>query len=172
MKKIVSVLVFVLALVSCQDQQKIAFIDNGEVINAYQEKIDIETKYKLKDEDFKKRADSIGQAFQLEVQNFQLGATKLSERKQQEQGQALGQKQQLLQQQLQREQQNLTNQFNVEMDSVVNRVEDFVSAYGKTNGYSFILGRNEAGSVLYGTEANDITKIIIEAINTDYKNKQ
>ncbi|WP_460220412.1 OmpH/Skp family outer membrane protein [Psychroserpens sp. MEBiC05023] len=172
MKNLLGVFAIVFVLTSCQEQQKIAFVDNGEVINAYQEKIDVEAKYKLKDENFKKRADSISQAFQLEAQNFQVNATKFSQKKQQEQYQALGQKQQLLQQQLQREQQNLTEQFNVEIDSVISNVKTFVANYGKTNGYSFILGKNEAGSVMYGTEQNDITKTIIEAINADYKSKE
>ncbi|MCK8481761.1 OmpH family outer membrane protein [Psychroserpens algicola] len=172
MKNILSVLSLVLLLASCQEQQKIAFVDNGEIINAYQEKIDVEAKYKLKDEDFKKRTDSIGQAFQLEVQSFQVNASKLSQKKQQEQGQALGQKQQLLQQQLQREQQVLTDAFNVEIDSVISHVKTFVADYGKKNGYSFILGKNEAGSVMYGQEQNDITGKVIEAINAKYKAKE
>nr|WP_321233959.1 OmpH family outer membrane protein [uncultured Psychroserpens sp.] len=172
MKKVLGVLSFVFVLASCQEQQKIAFVDNGEIINAYQEKIDVEAKFKLKDENFKKRADSIGQAFQLEAQSFQVNATKLSQKKQQEQYQALGQKQQLLQQQLQREQQVLTEAFNVEIDSVISNVKTFVADYGKKNGYSFILGKNEAGSVMYGVDENDITQTIIDAINADYKGKE
>ncbi|MGB3607158.1 MAG: OmpH family outer membrane protein [Psychroserpens sp.] len=169
MRKIVSALVLILVVSSCQEQQKIAFVDNGEIINAYQEKIDVEDKYKLMDEGFKKRADSIGQAFQVEVQNFQSNSASLSPQKQQEESQVLGQKQQMLQQQLQREQQELTQKFNVEIDSVISHVKTFVGQYGKDNGYSFILGKNEAGSVMYGTEENDITDIVIEAINKDYK---
>lgn len=172
MKKILGVLSFVLVLASCQEQQKIAFVDNGEVINAYQEKIDVEAKFKLKDEEFKKRADSIGQAFQLEAQDFQVNATKFSQKKQQEQYQALGQKQQLLQQQLQGEQQRLTDEFNVEIDSVINHVKTFVADYGKQNGYSFILGKNEAGSVMYGVEENNITQSVIDALNAEYKSKK
>lgn len=172
MNKILGVLVIAFLLVACQEQQKIAFVDNGEVINAYQEKIDVEAKFKLKDETFKKRTDSIGKAFQLEVQNFQINGAKLSPKKQDEQSQALGQKQQILQQQLQMEQQNLTREFNVEIDSVLSHVKAFVEDYGKKNGYSFILGKNEAGSVMYGTGANDITQPIIDALNASYKKEE
>lgn len=172
MKKYFGLIAILVFLVACQEQQKIGFIDNGKVINAYQEKIDIEEKYKLKDEDFKKRADSIGNAFQLEAKDFQLNGAKLSQKEQQEQYQALGQKQQLLQQQLQREQQNLTQQFNVEIDSAITHMKRFVADYGKKNGYSFILGQNEAGSVMYGVDANDITEVIIEELNKSYKKEE
>ncbi len=169
MKTIFGVLLVAILFVACQEQQKIAFVDNGEVINAYQEKIDVEERFKLKDEAFKKRTDSIGKAFQLEVQDFQINGAKLSRKKQEEQSQALGQKQQILQQQIQMEQQNLTNEFNKEIDSVLSHVKSFVADYGKKNGYAFILGKNEAGSVMYGTDANDITQTIIDALNTKYK---
>lgn len=169
MKKIIGLLTIGLVMASCQEEQKIAFVDNGEVINAFQEKIDIEEKYKIKDEAFKKRTDSIGKAFQTEAQGFQAKAQTLSQQEQQEQYQVLGQKQQMLQQQLQMEQQALTQQFNVEIDSVLSHVKTFVANYGKENGYTFILGKNEAGSVMFGDETKDISEEIIEAINSDYK---
>lgn len=165
MKKIILSLVVVVALVSCQEQQKIAFIDNGKVINDYQMKIDIEDQFKIKDEAFKKRMDSIGKAFQAEAQAFQANAQKLSQAKQQEQYQVLGQKQQGLQQQFQYEQQQMQQMFSVEMDSVISKVNTFVSDYGKKNGYTYILGKNEAGSVMYGTEANDISEAVTKALN-------
>jgi len=169
MKKILSLFSIFLILASCQEQQKIAFVDNGEVINAYQEKIDIEEKYKLKDETFKKRTDSIGKAFQTEAQGFQANAKTMSQKDQQEKYQALGQKQQMLQQQLQMEQQKLTQEFNVEIDSVLSHVTKFVEKYGKDNGYTFILGKNEAGSVMFGDETKDISEEVIEALNAEYK---
>lgn len=159
------------AFASCQEQQKIAFIDNGKVINDYQMKIDIEEEFKIKDEAFKKRMDSIGKAFQAEAQAFQATAQKLSPQKQQEQYQALGQKQQGLQQQFQYEQQQMQQLFSVEMDSVISKVNTFVNDYGKKNGYTYILGKNEAGSVMYGSDANDISEAITKAINDAYGKK-
>ena len=47
----------------------------------------------------------------------------------------------------------------------------FVNDYGKNNGYTYILGKNEAGSVMYGIEKNDISDAVITAINADYGEK-
>jgi outer membrane protein len=168
MKKIFTALTVLVAFMSCQEQDKVAFIDNGEVINDYQMKIDLEERFKVKDEAFKKRTDSIGQAFQIEAQAFNLAASKMSKKAQQEKYQELGQKQQMLQQQIQYEQQIMQQEFNVEMDSVISKVNDFVADYGKKNGYTFILGKNQAGSVMYGAEAKDITEAVTKAINEDY----
>ncbi|MEM6517410.1 MAG: OmpH family outer membrane protein [Bacteroidota bacterium] len=169
MKKISVLFIICLFAYSCQEQQKIAFVNNGKVVNEYQEKIDIEAKFKIKDETFKKRTDSIGRAFQIEAQGFQANAQTMSQKEQQEKYQALGQKQQMLQQQLQSEQQQLTQEFNVEIDSVLSHVTKFVEKYGKENGYTFILGKNEAGSIMYGDETKDISDEIIKALNEEYK---
>lgn len=169
MKKVAYVVLAVMVFTSCQ-QQKIGFIDNGKVINEYQEKIDVEEKFKIKDEAFKKRTDSISQAFQLEAQDFQLKARKMSQKKAQETYDGLMQKQQLLQQQMQFEQQQLTQEFQTQIDSVITKVKDFVKDYGKTNGYTYILGTSDgATSVHYGKDENDLSQIIIDALNAEYK---
>ena len=91
MKKILYVFVLFLGFSSCEEKQMIGFVDNGIIINEYQSKKDIETKYKAKDEAFQKRADSIGQAFQLEAQTFQANAKTMTQKAQQETYQTLGQ---------------------------------------------------------------------------------
>lgn len=173
MKYITLVIIALLMVTSCQQQQKIAFIDNGKVINEFQEKIDIEAKYKIKEEAFQKRTDSIGQAFQLEAQEFQLKANSMSAAKAQEKYEELGQKQQLLQQQIQFEQQQIQQAFGTEIDSTITKVKNFVKDYGANNGYTYILGTSDASSsVMYGTEANDITQIIIDELNANHKKKE
>jgi len=169
MKNLITAFTLLLLFSSCQEQQKIGFIDNGEVINNYKMKLDIEEAFKLKDEAFKKRMDSISRDFQIEAQAFQMAAGKMSTKKQQEKYTELSQKQQVLQQQFQIEQQEMQQAFSVEMDSVISTVNDFVKDYGKTNGYTFILGKNEAGSVLYGQDTSDLTQTITDALNADYK---
>ena len=169
MNKIFRLLVITVLFSSCQEQQKIGFIDNGDVINDYQMKIDIEESFKVKKEAFEKRMDSIDRNFQVEVKAFQLAQSKMSQKKAQEKYNELGQKNQQLTQQFQLEQQVMQQAFAKEMDSIISKVDDFVSEYGKANGYTFILGKNEAGSVMYGQEANDLTKTITEALNAEYK---
>lgn len=169
MKKVILGLMVLVAAASCQEQQKIAFINNGEVINDYQMKIDIEDKFKVQNDNFSKRRDSIAMVYQMEMQSVQQRLAKLSPQKQQQESQAFSQKWQPVQQQMQMQQQQMEQMFNVEMDSVISKMNTFVEDYGKKNGYSFILGKNQAGSVVYGIEANDITEVVTKAINEAYK---
>jgi outer membrane protein len=170
MKKIFYLIALMIAFTSCQKQQKIGFIDNGEIINEYQQKKDLEIKYNDKDAAFKKRADSIGQAFQKEAQEFQTEVKKMSPKMQQEKYQALGQKQQVLQKQIQSEQQQIQQEFQSEIDSIIVKVKDYVKDYGKNNGYDYILGTSDAAAtVLYGKDENDLTQTILDALNKEYK---
>ena len=58
----------------------------------------------------------------------------------------------------------------VEMDSLVKKVKKEIRAYGKANGYTYILGGGEGGSVLYGEEANNLTDVILKILNDKYEN--
>ncbi|WP_136482710.1 OmpH family outer membrane protein [Cognatitamlana onchidii] len=173
MKNILFTAVIALSLFSCQ-QQKIGFVNNGTIINDYQEKKDVEAKFQKKEEAFRKRADSISQAFQLEAQSTQTEAQKLAQtnnrKKAEELMTGLQQKQQMLQQQMQFEQSQITQEFQAEIDTLIVKVKDYVKDYGKKNGYTYILGTSDAAaSVMYGADENDLTQTVLEALNNAYE---
>lgn len=167
MKKLI-VLVLVLACTSCK-QEKIGFVDNVSLMDKYQEKIDIESKYKVKAEALTKKRDSITQAFQLEMQAFQSKAERMNQKKAQEEYGLIQQRGQFIGQQLQQEDQALQAAGQTEMDSMVSKVKKEIKAYGKANGFSYVLGGGDGGSVLYGTDANDLTDAILKILNDSYK---
>ncbi|MUH35147.1 OmpH family outer membrane protein [Zobellia amurskyensis] len=167
MKNVV-VVFLMLVVVSCQ-QEKIGFVDNVKLMEQYQEKIDVEAGFKVKADALTKKRDSISQAFQMEAQAFQVKAQKLSQAKAQEEYGAMQQKGQMIGQQLQQEDQQLQLLGQTEMDSIISKVKKEVKAYGKANGYSYILGGGDGGSVLYGSDANDLTAEIVKLLNDKYK---
>ncbi|WP_273568659.1 OmpH family outer membrane protein [Maribacter halichondriae] len=160
--------VVILLMASCE-QQKIGFVDNVKLMDEYQEKIDVEAKFKTKADALTKKRDSISQAFQIEAQAFQTKAQNMSQTKAQEEYNLMQQKGQFIGQQLQQEDQQLQASGQTEMDSIVSKVKKEIKAYGKTNGYTYILGGGDGGSVLYGTDANDLTDEIIKILNDKYK---
>ncbi|MFS4492737.1 OmpH family outer membrane protein [Maribacter sp. 2308TA10-17] len=168
MKKLVVVFAGLILLASCE-QAKIGYVDNVKLMDAYQEKIDVEAKFKTKTDALTKKRDSISQAFQLEAQAFQAKAQKMNQKKAQEEYGLMQQRGQFIGQQLQQEEQALVTAGQTEMDSVVSRVKKAVKAYGKTNKYTYILGGGDGGSVLYGQEVNDLTDEVVKILNADYK---
>lgn len=158
----------ILLFASCQ-QNKIGYVDNVKLMDEYQQKIDVESKFKTKADALAKKRDSISQAFQIEAQAFQTKAQSMSQTKAQEEYALIQQKGQFIGQQLQQQDQQLQLEGQTEMDSVVAAVKTEIKAYGKANGYSYILGGGDGGSVLYGREADDLTGEILKLLNDKYK---
>ncbi|WP_435624037.1 OmpH family outer membrane protein [Flagellimonas sp.] len=168
MKKIILPIV-VLLLVSCQ-QNKIGYVDNVKLMDGFQEKIDVEAKFKTKVEAMTKKRDSISQAFQLELQQFQAKAQKMSQKSAQEEYALLQQRGQFVGNQLQQEEQQLQKTSQTEMDSLVSKVKREIKAYGEANGFTYILGGGDGGSVLYGKDGQDLTDEVLKILNDKYKN--
>ena len=169
MKKIVVALVTLAIFTSCQKQDKIAFVDNAKVVKEFNKKKNFEAKFQTKIDAFNKKADSLDKAIQMEAQAFQTRAKKMNQSKAEQEYQALVQKKQMQDYQLGNEEKLLQAEGQKEIDTLVKQVKAFVKDYGKKNGYTFILGANEAGSVMYGAEDKDITDAVIKALNGDSK---
>ena len=161
-----------LLIASCKQEQKIGFVDNGVLINDYLEKKDIEAKLQTKISAYDKRRDSLSQAFQLEIKEAEVKARRMSQADLQKLQQELQQKEQLIAQRLKFEQQQIAQESQAQNDSLIKKVKAFVNDYGEKNGYDFILGSNEAGSVMYGNVDLDLTQTILEALNIAYKKNQ
>ena len=169
MKKFIYIAITLLVFSSCK-QEKIGFVDNGKVINDYQEKIDLEAKYEIKNTDLQKRIDSIRGVLQADAQEFQNKAQSMPQQQAQSLYQELATRQQQLSGEIQQEQQEMQQAFQTEIDTLIVKVKDFVKEYGKANGYTYILGTSDASSsVMYGKEENDLSQEIIDALNADYK---
>ena len=167
MKKL-GMILFAVLLMACQ-QDKIGYVDTVELMEKSKEKIDIEAKYQLKSTNLNKKRDSISQAFQLEAQALQAKTSSMTQKKAQEEYELLQQRGQFIGQQLQQEEQQLQQQGQAEMDSLVNKVKQQITTYGKDNGYTYILGGGEGGTVLYGQEKQDLTETILKIVNDSYQ---
>lgn len=173
MKKLLVLGVAMMAFYSCQKPAKIGFVNNSELINEYQEKKDMEAKMKTKIEKFDKKNDSIGRAFQMEVQDAQIKAAKMSQKKQEELMGQLQNKQTMLQRQFQIEEKAISDESKAINDSLISTVKKFVEKYGKDNDYDFIIGQNDnTGNLYHGKEKHDVTKVVLDALNKQYAEKK
>ena len=57
------------------------------------------------------------------------------------------------------------NQF---IDSIVDKVKDYVADYGEENGYTYIFGSNESANIMYAKDGKDLTQEILDNLNKTY----
>lgn len=163
-------ILLVLILASCQNSQKIGFVDNGKVINGYQEKMDLDNKFETINEIFTKKTDSLIQAFQMEYNTYEVRSHSMSKSEKEQEFGVISKKQQALQQSIELEQQMLQRNYQTEMDSVIGKVKTFVNDYGKNESFQLIIGTSDvSATVMYGEKKLDLTEAVIKALNAAYK---
>jgi len=156
----------VLTAMACQ-QDKIAYVDNVRLMDGYNKKVAVEARFNAQKETFNKKRDSISQVFQMEAQAIEAQVKGMSQQKAQETYAMFQQKGQRIGQDLQQQEQLMQMQGQAEMDSVIQKVKKEIIAFGKANGYTYILGGGDGGSVLYGADSKDITNEILAALNKE-----
>lgn len=167
MKKLLMILVLAVFLTSC-NQEKTAYVDTTKLIQEYKEMKDVEAKFSTKSDSVREELDAVAKVFQEEVQAYQSEMDAMSQAKRKEKEQELMQKQQRIQQQQQMQGNRLREQSDAMIDSVVNKVKDYVGDYGKENGYTYIFGSNESANIMYAEDGRDLTQEILEKLNKDY----
>lgn len=168
MKNIIIAIIAVLTLSACT-QQKIGYVDSSDLVQDYKAVKKLEKELGQKQASFQAKYKQIAADFEKEVKEFQSKAKKYSQKKGQAKYEALMLKQQQIQQAQQAENGQLQKESQERMDAIVDDVKAFVKEYAKTNGYTYILGSNEAGSVLYGDSKLDLTETILAAMNKKFK---
>ena len=169
MKKIVVVLTLALLTVGC-NENKMAYVDVEEVIKEYKGMKDAQKQMEEKEGEFKKALDQLAVSYQTGLKDYQDKGRRMSAKQREETEQRLMQQQQMLSQSQQQAQQELQKFGQERMDEINEEIQDFVAAYAKKNGYTYILGTSEqTKAVLYGDSKTDITDEILEALNDDYR---
>lgn len=164
MKKIGIVAVLALVCFSCQTE-KTGFVDTEKLIIEFNEMKDAKERFTKQSEDVMKTLQLKIDAFEIKGKQFQTNAQSMSRAKQEERYNELS----IENQQLQQEQQVKMGKIQVEsqkvIDSLIAKVKDRVKAYGKAQGFSYIYGSNDAGSIMYGKEELDLTEVLLLEIN-------
>lgn len=151
----------------CQNE-KTGYVDTEELLTEYTELKEAKERFTKENEVIMNDLQLKIDAFEIKGKQFQANAASMSRQKQEETYNQLS----LENQQLQNEQRTKVGQLQVEsqkvIDSLIKKVKAKVKDYGKANGYGYIYGANDAGSVLYGKDELDLTSKVLEELNKEY----
>ncbi len=167
MKKILAIAGVVLFLASCNQQQieKTGYVNNTKVVSDFKEMKVAQEKWTKRNNEVRAELEEKAKQFQIEVQGYQNIQKSMSPVNRQKKEQELMAKQQALQKEQQAKMQEIQKGSQAEIDSIINKVKDFIVEYGKKNEYTYIYGDTEASNILYGKKELDLTDIILKELN-------
>lgn len=146
----------------------IAYINSDSVVKHYKflddKKVIIEAKTKKMDSDFRNRAQTLQSeitAYQRNVNSMTIGQAKALEEDLAKKQQNLQMYQQSLNQEVMKDESELNKEL-------YDRITAFLKSYSEENGLQVVLKFDQTSDVLYGNSVLDITKPVIEGLNTAY----
>lgn len=162
--KIVGVLMMLFFVTACQ-QEKTAYINNTELIQAYHKMKKAKAEFESRSQELANELDSLALDFQNQVKSYEAKINSMSVSQREEEENRLIS----LRQKIEREQQKKSNKLEQESeqvaDELVKEVRKKVEKYGEEQGYTYIFGSNESANILYAKRGKDITLEVIDYIN-------
>lgn len=170
----VSLLALILSVFSFfyfQPDSEFAYVDVNVLLDGYK-RTDVErTKFNEKAKKLQSNVDSLIGNWQKQLQQYEKERSSMSKKELRLQQELLSNKQQqinsyqqAIDKQIQEEEQNTTQ-------TVINDINDFVTEYGKKNNYDIIFGASGNGNIMYADKGTDLTQIVLQGLNADYKQK-
>jgi len=168
MKKIGILVIVAILSIACQTE-KTAYVDTEQLFKDYQELVDVKERFTKENDAILSDLEVKIQAYQIKEDLFRKNGPSMARKKQEEKYNELAAEAQQLQQERQARLGKLQVDSQGAIDSLLTKVKDKVKEYGKNNGYTYIYGSNDAGSVMYGKEELNITESVLEYLNGAYK---
>ncbi len=167
MKKVVTLIAVLVFCISCQTE-KTGYVDTEKLLTDYNEMTEAKERFTKESDAIQGDLEIRIQAYQIKEDLFKKNGPSMSRSKQEQKYNELNAEAQLLQRERQQKLGKLQAESQAVIDSLITKVKDQVKAYGSANGYGYIYGSNDAGSVLYGKEELDLTGTILKELNDNY----
>ena len=144
--------------------QKVGWISLPEVFNKFEYKTELEKKFTKSEEARKKIIDSMEFNLKVSYSTIQAAGNITDEVR----ARFEVQRENYVQKKASLEEDN--SKMRAELNNqILTQLNQYVQEFGKENDYKVILGAEGNGSLMYGNEADNISKEVLEYINAKYK---
>lgn len=189
-----SLLIATTALVSCQEKaaettesnqseaaagktintgtMKVGYVNTDSLASQYELIKDVQDEIVAEQMKMEGEYQAMVQGLQKDYNDAQQGAAGLSQEALAILQQKLAQKEQEVMQQKSRMENQLMQMEQERTANYLERVQGFISSYAKREGYDMIYGYNGLNNLLYIDKGYDLTRPIIEALNTAYRSEK
>lgn len=148
---------------------KIAYVRTLELVYGYNGMKRAHSEFKNQTTAWQSNIDTLRINYERSLSKYQQNLSALSATEKEEQQAILKRMENdlnnyasVIQDQAKEREKNLT-------ESVLNQINSYVESYAKKKGYDMVLGAEGSGTIVYATDAYDITKDVLTALNEENK---
>ena len=151
------------------NSKKIGYVKSNELVYEYVGMKEAQVAFKEKLKVMQANADTLASEFQRNLNLYNAEYSQLSGEERQKREALLGKQEENVTQYRHVVEEKARNEEQEMTEGVLNQINSFIEEYGKNHGYDLILGTTGSGSILYGEDAIDITKDLLQELNQSYK---
>ncbi len=151
---------------------RMAYFDIDSLQNNYQYFKDVSERLRKKEADINSQLGSLQESYQKRFKDLQAKSATMTQTEGEAAQRELTQMQQKYQQRQMSLEQDLKKDQVDMMTDVRNKIEGFLKEYNKEHNYAFILSYEPGFMLYYKDSTYDITKDVIEGLNSGYKNQK
>lgn len=148
---------------------KMAYVKTADLVNGYLGMKEASIEYQKKSNEWQGNLDSLKRILQREAISYAQDSLSFSANEKKKRMHTISR----LQSDYMEYSRNIADKASKEDEEmtqrVLNQVNSFIEQYGKEKGYTIILGTTSSGNIMYANDAIDITKEVLDALNTNYK---
>lgn len=152
-------------------KNNIAYIDLNVLLNEYKGMTDVNEVIEKRTLQWEAEIDSIIKVWENQLKLYEKERSNMTKKERKINEELLKNKQT----QIQNYKESITQKASTEKQQLQQKMFDeinhFIKEFGELKGYDIILGANGTGNILYGAENKDITKEVIEELNSIYDSK-
>lgn len=153
--------------------EAIVYVNSDSLLNNYDYYKAVRDKFQEKSKKAQADLTAKGTAFQREVAAYQQGGANLSAEQRATTEERLARKQQELATYNQNAGNALANEEAAENEKLYNKVAEFLKGYAKSKGYKLVLTYSKSNpAVLFADESLDVTKAVVDGLNTAYQKEK
>jgi len=168
---VIALIASAFSFVYFQSSSELVYVDVNKLMSGYSRTAIEKEAFNKKAATLKANVDSLMMNWQNELKVYEKERNTMSKKELELKKELLGTRQQqinnyqdVVQRQLQEEDKKVTQ-------TVINDINDFVKAYGKSHGHKMIFGAGGSGNIMYASDATDLTDKVLKGLNESYEGR-
>ncbi|PWG81344.1 OmpH family outer membrane protein [Pararcticibacter amylolyticus] len=165
---LLSLVVISLLVLSFRNNDKIAYVESGKLLNEYKGSEKARKEFQKKATEWQANIDTLETEVKNAMKKYEKDLPGMTAREQKMGRELINTKRSALVNYQRAISENAKQENAKLMQGVFSTINSFLTEYGKKNGYKMIFIANESGTIAYAREGLDLTSRVLQELNDEY----